>query len=203
MTTNEKWIAGGIVVVGGVLLFSHNANAATLHAPVVHPDTSTPGWLQALMQGLAKAAPALGFGGGPGGGGSSGGGSGGGGSFGSGGGLNPAGDRFNFIGNLTNGDNDLNFDGSLGSGPLSFSDETTVDLNLINPDTGDTFFQVPTQPDGGDSSGILADVYASMNNDPYYNFSGGEGADDFSSWEGIDETGHYYYGDSEGNELYL
>lgn len=44
------------------------------------------------------------------------------------------------------------------SGPLTYSDGSTIDLNAVDPNTGQQLFVVPTQPDGGDSQGLIRDA---------------------------------------------
>lgn len=145
LTHNEK-IA---VVVGGAglayFLFAPKTAAASVLAK---PPATSPSTLASLLKALGSAGNAFGIGT-PGGAGpsSSGAGSSSPGSF----NVGPSWDDFN-----NNTDNGLNADGTIASGPLSFSDGTTVDLNLIDPDTGMQYFQVPTQD--GDSSGFIQDA---------------------------------------------
>lgn len=160
MNTEERLIVGGVVVVGGFLLFSRASSVHAAQPLRVAPTTREPSWLDKLLNAAKGAAASFGSGGG-----SMGAGAGGGGGA-SGGGRNPAGDSFDFIGNLRNGDNDLNFDGSLASAPLSYDNGNTVDLNMVDPSSGDQFFSVPDNAPSADGTALLDYAHDVIDNGP-------------------------------------
>lgn len=200
MTSTEK-----IVVFGGGGLFAfwlftrNNTVYASTH-PAVQPQA--PSAFDKILDALKNVAPAIGsaFGGGSGSGAAGSGSTGGSLQGGSNGGPQggPLSSLDAFWRNLTS-DNGLNFDGSIASGPLSYEDGTTVDLNLVDPTTGQQAFQVPDQPNGGDASGLLAWAYGSLDEwsttpDGSYSESGA------GDWSYTDpESGVTYQGDAAGN----
>lgn len=146
MTNNEKIAA--VIGAGGVayFLFGSGTAAAT---PLAKPAATSPSTLASILKALGSAGSAFGIGA-PGGAGPSAGG-------GSSSGLPAAADIGPSWADWNNNtDNGLNADGTIASGPLSFSDGTTVDLNLIDPSTGMQVFQVPTQE--SDPSGFIQDA---------------------------------------------